>query len=123
VPDTGVVRPQPAAGDLQWWAERDWSGGVALDQLQGLEQFAVRTGNTTYEITVLSAHTGDILVRGGLFFPEHTRATLAGCSLGGSVLKIRAIHPGFVMELVHDGRRIVTTRVREIGPISSERPH
>ena len=62
--------------------------------------------------------TGEVLVRGGHFFPEHARAELAGCSLGGSFLKVRSIHPGFLMELVRDGQRIVTTRVRDIAPIA-----
>jgi hypothetical protein len=121
--DTGIFKLPAAPRDLQSWAERDWTGGITVDALQGLEQFAIRTRNTTYEITILAPQTGEVLVRGGHFFPEHTRATLAGCSLGGSFLKTGAIHAGFVMELVHDGRRIVTTRVREITAISPERPH
>ena len=116
--DTGIFRLSPAPRDLQWWAEHEWTGGVDLNALTGLEQFAVRTRNTTYEITVLTPATGEVLVRGGQFFPEHTRAELAGCSLGGSFLKMRSIHPGFLMELVHDGQRIVTTRVREVAPIA-----
>lgn len=112
--DTGIFRLSPAPRDLQWWADHEWSGGVELNALSGLEQFAVRTKNTTYEITVLTPATGEVLVRGGQFFPEHTRAELAGCSLGGSFLKVRSIQPGFLMELVHGGQRIVTTRVRDI---------
>ncbi len=112
--DTGIFRLPTAPRDLQWWAEHEWSGGVELNALAGLEQFAVRTKNTTYEITVLTPATGEVLVRGGNFFPEHARAELAGCSLGGSFLKVRSIHPGFLMELVRDGQRIVTTRVRDI---------
>lgn len=112
--DTGIFRLPTAPRDLRWWAEREWSGGVELNLLSGLEQFAVRTKNTTYEITVLTPATGEVLVRGGQFFPEHTRVELAGCSLGGSFLKVRSIHPGFLMELVHGGQRIVTTRVRDI---------
>jgi hypothetical protein len=115
--DTGIFRLSPAPRDLQWWAEHEWSGGVDLQSLAGLEQFAVRTRNTTYEITVLTPATGEVLVRGGQFFPEHTRAELAGCSLGGSFLKVRSIHTGFLMELVHGGQRIVTTRVREIASV------
>jgi hypothetical protein len=114
VRDTGIFRASAVAYDLRGWAERDWSDGVQIDALAGLEQFTVRTRNTTYELTVLTPSTGDVLVRGGLFFPEHTRVRVAGCSLGGSFLKLRAIHPGFAMELVHDGRRIVTTGVRDI---------
>ena len=117
---TGIFRASSVACDLRRWAERDWSGGVQIDALAGLEQFTVCTRNTTYELTVLSPGTGDVLVRGGAFFPEHTRARVAGCSLGGSFLKLRAIHRGFSMELMHDGRRIVTTRVREITAVA---PH
>jgi hypothetical protein len=112
--DTGSFRLPVAPRDLLWWSSRDWAHGVELTALAGLEQFAVRTRNSRYEITVLSPATGEVLVRGGRFFPEHTRAHLAGCSMGGNFLKVRAIHPGFLLEFIHDGRRIVTTRVREI---------
>jgi hypothetical protein len=115
---SSVERPAPdrTDADLMWWTSRDWSGGVELASLAGLERFSVRTRNSVYEITVLSPHTGEILVRGGRFFPVHTRARLAGCSLGGSFLKVRAIYPGFLMEVVHEGQTIVTTRIRSIGP-------
>jgi hypothetical protein len=116
--DTGTFRLSPPSRNLRWWADHEWSGGVELTTLAGLEQFVVRTKNTTYEITVLTPSTGEVLVRGGRYFPEHARAELAGCSLGGTFLKMRSIHTGFLMELVHDGQRIVTTRVREILPIA-----
>jgi hypothetical protein len=58
--------------------------------------------------------TGDVLVRGGRFFPETAPATLAGCSLGGSFLKVRAIAPGFSMELLRDNQPIITTWVQSI---------
>jgi len=115
--DTGIFRAPAAPRDLRWWSDHEWTGGVDLNALQGLEQFAVRTKNTTYDITVLSPATGDVLIRGGQFFPEHTRAQLAGASLGGSFLKLRTIHVGFLMEILHEGQRIVTTRVREIVPV------
>jgi hypothetical protein len=120
--DTSTVR-LPAIRDLQSWIDRDWTGGIVLDALQGLEQFVVRTLNTTYEITVLSPRTRLVLVRGGRFFPDYTRATLAGCSLGGSVLKMGVIHEGFMVELLHDGRRIVTTSVREIRAVAGDARH
>jgi hypothetical protein len=116
--DTAVVPVPAVAHDLRWWEERDWTGGVQLDTLTGFEQFAIRTRNTTYEMTVLVPATGEILLRGGTFFPVHTRAQIVGCSLGGSTLKMRAVHVGFSMELMHDGHRIMTTRVQEINPVS-----
>ena len=63
-----------------------------------------------------------MLVRGGQFFPEHTRARLAGCSLGGGFLKVRAICPGFLMELFHGGRTIITTSVQSVAPIPDSTP-
>ena len=111
---TGTDRLRAARGDLRWWSEQEWRGGVDLGALAGLEQFTVLTRNTSYEITVLSPATGAVLVRGGRFFPEHTRVHLAGCSMGGTFLKLRTIHKGFFMEFLHEGRRIVTTRVEDI---------
>jgi hypothetical protein len=116
-----IVRPIEAV-DLAWWAAYDWTGGIELDALAGLERFSVCTRNSTYDITVLSTRTGDILVQGGRFFPVRTRARLAGCSLGGGALKVRAIHPGFLMEFLHEGRTIVTTTVRFINPVESPAP-
>lgn len=101
-------------GELRSWSDHDWIGGVELRRLAGLDRFVVRTRNTTYEFTVLAPESGAVLVRGGQFFPEHTQARIAGCTLGGSVLKVCAIYPGFLMELEHGGQRIVTTRVQRI---------
>jgi hypothetical protein len=111
-----------AAADLQRWADHDWTGSVQLETLAGLERLAVRTRNSTYEITVLSPRTGEVLVQGGRFFPTTTRAQLAGASAGGSFLKVRTICPGFLMELLHDGRTIVTTRVQSVAPIPETAP-
>ena len=87
---------------------------VQIDAVAELETLAVRTRNNTYEITVISPATGEVLVRGGLFFPDHTRVRLAGSSLGGSFLRCRGIYLGFRMELQHEGETIVTTEVRSI---------
>lgn len=124
MPEASAVHASPlrAAADLQWWSGRDWSGGLQLDALAGLERFAVRTRNSTYEMTVLSPRTGEVLVRGGRFFPAFTHARLAGCSLGGSFLKVRTVCPGFLMELVHDGQTIVTTRVQAIEALPDAAP-
>ena len=119
--DSLLARPRTAT-ELRQWAERDWTDAVQLESMAGLEHLAVRTRNTTYEITVLSPSTGDVLVRGGRFFPARTRARLAGASLGGGFLKVRAICPGFLMELLHEGRTIVTTRVQSVTLIPDTAP-
>jgi hypothetical protein len=111
---TEIIQRREPINDLRSWTDHDWTGGVELRRLAGLDRFVVRTRNTNYEFTVLVPETGEVLVRGGRFFPEHTRARITGCTLGGSVLKVCAIYPGFLMELQHGGRRIVTTRVQRI---------
>ena len=79
-----------------------------------METLTVRTENSTYEITVICGRTGEILIRGGRFFPEFTPAKLAGSSLGGSFLKLRGIYAGFSLEVHFDKRLIITSRVRSI---------
>lgn len=113
ISSSDVATPR-AAADLQQWAQRDWTDAVQLESMAGLERLAVRTRNTTYDITVLSPSTGEVLVLGGRFFPTQSRARLAGASLGGGFLKVRTICPGFLMELLHEGQNIITTRVQSI---------
>ena len=87
---------------------------MQLETMQDLEKLVVRTENSLYEITVICGRTGDILVRGGRFFPEFKEARLAGSSLGGSFLKLRGIYVGFNLEIHFDKRLIITSRVRQI---------
>ncbi len=85
---------------LSSWSASDWTGGVQIEQLPELTTLAVRTAHSLYEITILNGLTGDVLVRGGRFFPERTAARLNGSSCGGSILKWRGIYPGMKLELV-----------------------
>lgn len=105
----------PARADLDAWSRYTWRDGVQVDQLQPLDMLVVRTRNSTYEMTVLCPGTGQVLVRGGRFFPEFAHAYLAGCSLGGSFLKLRGIYAGFCLELYRDGPPLLTTSVQPGG--------
>jgi len=105
---------RPAGSSLDAWAAHNWQSGVQLENANALDAFVVRTANSTYEITVLSPLTGDILVRGGAFFPVVTKARLAGASLGGSFLKRHGIYVGYRHEFVSDHTPIITTPVRTI---------
>ena len=88
---------------------------MQIDALQQLDTLVVRTRNSTYEVTVVSPRTGDVLVRGGRFFPEPTRARVGGSSLGSSFLKLRGIYVGFCLEFYYDDRQwIVTSPVQSI---------
>jgi hypothetical protein len=104
----------PAACNLDTWSGLPWSDGLQLDNLHALETLEVTTKNTVYEITLIDPRSGEVLVRGGQFFPVYTRVRLAGASLSGSFLKLLGIYVGFSMELHTDDGPIVTTRVREI---------
>jgi hypothetical protein len=99
---------------LDTWSGHHWQDGVQLESIDDLTELAIHTENNLYEITVICRDSGEVLVRGGKFFPEYTPARLAGSSLGGSFLKVRGIYTGFNLEFFSDGRTIVTSRVRTI---------
>jgi hypothetical protein len=108
----------PAARVLSAWSTRDWSDGIHVADLSRLDRLIVRTANSTYEIIVLSPSTGNVLVRGGAFFPVLAPVRLAGSSMGGSFLKLRSVHVGFRVEFNTSHGYIITSPVRtvEIAP-------
>jgi hypothetical protein len=120
--ETGVdVRRQAATVDAFADAAAR-AGGVALSDLSPIEEIEVRTRNTAYRIILLARDEFRVLVHGGRFFPVPGEARLSGSTLGGSMLKLGWIGCGFCMEFSHEGRRIVTTRVREIRRVSRDEP-
>ena len=88
--------------------------GLRLADLAPADVLEVRTRNTRYLISTIALHESRIVVTGGKFFPLPREAQLVGATLGGSTVKLGWIGCGFCLELLHDGERIVTTRVREI---------
>ena len=108
-------RYYPAGADLETWSKHEWENGLQVDSLQELDTLSVRTLNSVYEIIVLKPRTGEVLVRGGKFFPEYANAFLAGASLGGSFLKMRGIYTGFRMEIHVGLEAIITSDVQSIG--------
>jgi hypothetical protein len=79
----------------------------------------VYTRNTVYEVAIVSGAHGDVLVRGGRYFPDWTPARLAGSTLSGNVLKQLGIHVGWRMEFQLEERRIVTSRVHAVAALPS----
>ena len=90
----------PRGAILDAWSDSEWNNGVQLDQIEELTTLAVQTTKSLYEITVLNGSTGDVLVRGGEFFPVRTAVRLEGSTCGGSILKRRGIYVGLRMEIV-----------------------
>jgi hypothetical protein len=113
----------PAASALDAWSAHGWESGLQIERLQPLDEIVVQTKNSKYEITLLSPRRGEVLVRGGAFFPEFTRARLAGATLGGSFLKQYGIYLGFRLEIVANGRPVLTTPVQSIAAGGDSRAH
>lgn len=107
-------KPVPRGAMLDAWCADPWKNGIQIEQMADLQRLHVRTAYSLYEITVIDGRNGDILVRGGRFFPELTEARLAGATLGGSFCKMRGIYCGFKMELHAKGQRILTSDVQTI---------
>jgi len=99
---------------LDRWAAYDWRDGLRIDTLLPLDRIIVRTLNSVYEIVVKTPSAAEVVVRGGAFFPNFAHARLAGASLGGSFLKLHAIHVGFRMELMAGSQAIITSAVQAI---------
>ena len=102
----------PAAAVLSRWHDHHWRHGVNLADLNAFDRVTVRTEHSVYEIIVSSPSTGDVLVRGGAFFPEFTAVRFAGSTLGGSFLKLRSIYTGFRLEFGLGRQFILTSAVR-----------
>ena len=86
--------------------------GVHLRDLAPMTTLHVQTRNSQYRIIVSSGEA--VLVEGGQFFPCLTAAHVSGASVGGSFLKVGWIGVGLRMEILVDGRRIVTSPVLDI---------
>jgi hypothetical protein len=89
-------------------------GGVDLAELPALSRLDVQTQNTDYEVVLLEPLESKVLVRGGRFFPESTEAYLCGSSYGGNLLKVSWIGVGMRLEVMREGRRIVTSSVQSV---------
>ena len=109
----------PAGAVLDKWSEDPWTNGVQVDRMEDMEKLVIQTRNSLYEITIIDGRSGEILVRGGQFFPELTSARLAGATLGASFCKMRGIYAGFRMEINANGQRTVTTPVESIGILAT----
>ena len=107
----------PAGAILDRWSEKEWDNGLQIDMMEELTCLAIQTAFSVYEITVLDGRRGEVLVKGGKFFPERTPVQLAGATFGGSICKMRGIYTGMMIEFLHNGRRTLTSPVKVIGVV------
>ena len=89
-------------------------GGLDLTELPPLTRLDVRTENTNYEVVLLSPFESKVLIRGGRFFPETVESYLCGSSYGGNLLKVSWVGVGMRLEVMREGRRIVTSTVQSV---------
>ncbi len=68
----------PISPFLDAWLSHDWTTGLQTEDLPEQEFLTVETENSRYELTIVCGRTGDVLVRGGEFFPYTTAARLGG---------------------------------------------
>ena len=99
-----------------WPSERS-GAAIQVDFCAPFERIAVNTRSSLYEVIVLSGRDGEVLVRGGRFFPEFRRAILTGSTAGGSALKLRSIAVGLRMELRVDETAYVTSPVQTVSRV------
>ena len=113
--DTGIIVPGPgkvsAGALLDTWSGHDWREGLLVNRLLVHDCLSVQTRHSLYEIIVTDTQAAEVLVRGGAYFPEFTQARVAGCSLGGSFLKLHGIYVGFRIELLSGTQMILTSPV------------
>ncbi len=87
---------------------------VDLTDMDAFTTLVVRTDNSVYRITILKPHVRKVVVQGGQFFPERTRACLSGSSFGGSCLKLGWVGVGLHLEFHAGDQWIITSHVRAI---------
>ena len=107
----GVPRHRTLDGVVAAVSQAD---GIGLIEVDTFTTLVVRTDNSVYRITILKPHLREVLVQGGKFFPERTRACLSGSSFGGSCLKLGWVGLGLHMEFHAGDQWIITSHVRAI---------
>src|SRR5260370_33247821 len=109
-----------SAALLDVWSQNPWRNGTQIDELEQMQRIEIRTVKSLYEITVIDGLNGEILVKGGEPIPDLTDGWLTGATLGGNVCKLRGIYPGFKMEFVANGQRLVTSTVQTVSVFPPE---
>lgn len=87
---------------------------IQLESCAELEWIVVTTRRSVYDLVVLSGESGEVMLRGGQFFPEFTRMRVVGSVFGGTAVKVRSISVGLHLELRVDGQSFVTSRIQAV---------
>jgi hypothetical protein len=111
LPDTEPIASVGMPHGHRVYAEPDDS--IQLEACFEDEWIVIRTRGSVYDVVVLSGDTGEVMVRGGRFFPEFRRATLTG-SIFFFFFRLGSICVGMQL-LLDDGERpVITSRVQTV---------
>jgi hypothetical protein len=105
LPDTEPIESVGMPHGDRVFAEPDES--IQLEACLEHEWIAIKTRRSVYDVVVLSGNTGEVMVRGGRFFPEFRRATVTG-SIFSAGVRLGRICVGMHL-LLDDGERPVIT--------------
>ena len=95
----GAAPLAPRHGTLDGFVEAvSRADGIGLADVDAFTTLVVQTDNSVYQITILQPYRREVVVQGGAFFPERTRACLSGSSFGGSCLKLGWVGVGLHLE-------------------------
>jgi hypothetical protein len=89
---------------------------IHIDSCAASETIVVRTHSSVYELIVLRAECGEVLVRGGSHFTEFCRVLFVGSTADGSAVERLRIDIGLRMKFCVGDRVIVTSAVRSLSP-------
>jgi hypothetical protein len=103
-----------ALGLVDVSSEGDIITGIDLRSLPPGTTLTIDTRNSRYHLTKLEGSGGHVMVQGGSFLSERTKARVDGSTAGGSLIKIGWIGMGLHLEISVGRRRFVTSPVRSI---------
>ena len=109
------------AAGFRFWPADSPCRAIDLDSCSPFERIAVTTRMSEYEVVALPGSSGDVLVRGGRYFPEFRHARLAGSTFGGSAIRVRTIEVGCRLELQVDGKTLLTSTIQAVSHVKAAR--
>lgn len=87
---------------------------IHIDSCAARDTIVVNTRSSVYELIVLRAPDGGVLVRSGRHFPEFRRVLFVGSTVGGGSLEPRTIEIGHRMHFICDDRLVTTSAVQSV---------
>ncbi len=87
---------------------------IRLGSCPQFQWILVRTHRSVYDVIVLSGDAGEVMIRGGSFFPDFQLATIVGSTFGGSAVRLGSICVGCHLEVHVDGKSFVTSRIEAV---------